>query len=201
MSVSKTKGKPRSKQDSDVVQTNGDDESKTMDQLKDDNLQTIDYSELCKIKKDKIIIGDYSIDQNDLFFVCDAELDQKGLVNHHISSSNDLYTNGIPQIITQVFKVEKDILNQRDSTAEDKMIDSIHVKIKFTDVFINKPTTVNYYSGKEEILYPNVALLQDKTYSGILRVNADIEAKAYLKDGTVEIRRDEIKKFKLYINR
>ena len=197
MSVSKTKGKPRSKQDSDVVQTNGDDESKTMDQLKDDNLQTIDYSELCKIKKDKIIIGDYSIDQNDLFFVCDAELDQKGLVNHHISSSNDLYTNGIPQIITQVFKVEKDILNQRDSTAEDKMIDSIHVKIKFTDVFINKPTTVNYYSGKEEILYPNVALLQDKTYSGILRVNADIEAKAYLKDGTVEIRRDEIKKFKL----
>ena len=42
MSVSKTKGKPRSKQDSDVVQTNGDDESKTMDQLKDDNLQTID---------------------------------------------------------------------------------------------------------------------------------------------------------------
>ena len=63
MSVSKTKGKPRSKQDSDVVQTNGDDESKTMDQLKDDNLQTIDYSELCKIKKDKIIIGDYSIEK------------------------------------------------------------------------------------------------------------------------------------------
>jgi DNA-directed RNA polymerase beta subunit len=148
-------------------------------------------------KKEKIFVGDFSIDQDDLFLVGDAEIDDKGLVNHHLSSANDLYTNGIPQIITQVFKVEKEIVNQRDSTEEDKEIDQIFVTIRFTDVFISRPTMINYYSGKEEILYPNVALLEDKTYSANLRVNASITAVAYLKNGTTKTRTDEIKNFKL----
>jgi DNA-directed RNA polymerase beta subunit len=148
-------------------------------------------------KKAKLHIGDYSIDQADLFMVGDAELDANGLVNHHISSANDLYTNGIPQIITQVFKVDKTIYNQRDSTPEDKLISHIHVLIKFTDVFISRPTTVNYFSGKEEVLYPNVALREDKTYSANLRVNATIKATAHFKNGTSQVREDEIKNFKL----
>ena len=65
------------------------------------------------INKEKLTIGDFSINQDDLFLVGDAEIDDKGLVNHHLSSANDLYTNGITQIITQVFKVEKDIDNQK----------------------------------------------------------------------------------------
>jgi DNA-directed RNA polymerase beta subunit len=155
------------------------------------------YLSMCDKKKEKLVIGDYSIEQDDLYIVGDAELDDKGLVSHHISSADDLYTNGIPQIITQVFNVEKDIPNQRDSTPEDKLINRIHVLIKFTDVFISKPTMINYYSGKEEILYPNVALLGDKTYSANLRVNATIKAVAYLKDGTTKTRTDSIKNFKL----
>lgn len=148
-------------------------------------------------KKDKLNIGDYSLEQDELFIVGDSEIDDKGLVHHHISSANDLYTNGIPQIITQVFEVDKDIINQRDSTAEDKLIERIHVIIKFTNVFISRPTMINYYSGKEEVLYPNVALLEDKTYSANLRVNASIKATAYFKNGTTKVRTDELKKFKL----
>jgi DNA-directed RNA polymerase beta subunit len=148
-------------------------------------------------KKDKLNIGDYSIKQDDLYLVGDVEIKEKGLVHHHISSANDLYKNGIPQIITQVFKVEKDIANQRDSTSEDKLIETIYVLIKFTDVFISKPTTVNYCSGKEEVLYPNVALLEDKTYSANLRVNASITATAHLKNGSTKVRTDSIKNFKL----
>ena len=149
------------------------------------------------IIKEKLDICDYSVEQDELFDVGDAEIDDKGLVYHHKSSANDLYTNGIPQIITQVFKVEKDILNQRDSTPEDKLIDRIHTLIKFTDVYISRPTMINYYSGKEEVLYPNVALLEDKTYSANLRVNASITATAYYKNGTTKVRTDEIKNFKL----
>ena len=149
------------------------------------------------IKKEKQVVGDFSINQDDLFLVGDAEIDEKGLVNHHLSSANDLYTNGIAQIITAVFKVEKDIDNQRDSTAEDKEIDRINVLINFTDVFISRPTMINYYSGKEEVLYPNVALLKDKTYSANLRINATIKATAYLKSGGTKVRTDEIKNFKL----
>jgi len=149
------------------------------------------------ISKDKITIGDFAIAQDDLFLVGDAEIDDKGLVDHHISSSNDLYTNGIPHIITQVFKVEKEIENKRDSTAEDKEIEKVYIIIKFTKVYISRPTMVNYYSGKEEILYPNVALLKDKTYSANLRVDASINATAHLKNGDTRSRHDEIKNFKL----
>ena len=156
-----------------------------------------DFSYIANQKKEKLNVGDYSIEQDDLYMVGDAELDEKGLVHHHLSSANDLYTNGIPQIITQVFKVEKDIANQRDSTSEDKLIDRIYVLINFTDVFISRPTMINYYSGKEEVLYPNVALLEDKTYSANLRVNASIKATAYMKDGSTKTRTDEIKNFKL----
>lgn len=149
------------------------------------------------IKKEKLTIGDFSLNQDDLFLVGDAEIDDKGLVDHHLSSANDLYMNGITQIITQVFKVEKDIDNQRTSTPEDKEIERINVLIKFTDVFISRPTMINYYSGKEEVLYPNVALLKDKTYSANLRINASIKATAYLKNGGTKVRTDEIKNFKL----
>lgn len=162
-----------------------------------DNLYDNSQKGINIIKKDKIVVGDYSINQDDLFLVGDAEIDEKGLVSHHIESANDFYRNGIQQIITTVFKVEKDIDNQRSSTNEDREIKRFHVLINFTDVFISRPTMINYFSGKEEVLYPNVALLKDKTYSANLRINATITATAYLKNGTTKVRTDEIKNFKL----
>jgi DNA-directed RNA polymerase beta subunit len=156
------------------------------------------FSEMSNRKnKVNLDVGDFSVIQDDLYLVGDSEVSEKGLADHHLSSANDLYKNGIPQIITTVFKVEKDIANQRDSTAEDKLIETINVVIRFTDVYISRPTTVNYYSGKEEVLYPNVALLEDKTYSANLRVNASIVATAHFKDGSTKKRTDDIKNFKL----
>lgn len=157
-----------------------------------------EYKEHFKdVKVEPFTVGDYSINQSELYTVGDSELEEKGLVHHHISSANDLYNIGIPQIITQVFKVEKDIIPKRTSTPEDKMVERVHVLIKFTDVFIERPTTINYYSGKEEVLYPNAALNGDKTYSANLRVNANITATAYMNNGTKKVRTDEIKRFKL----
>ena len=141
--------------------------------------------------------GKNSIEQDDLFLLGDAELDNKGLVYHHISSSNDLYNIGIPQIITQVFKVEKDIINQRDITQDDKNIVKFNVVVEFTDVFMSKPTTIDYYSGKEEVIYPNQALLSEKTYSGNLSVNATIKAIAYMKDGTTKEKSASVNNFKI----
>ena len=150
-----------------------------------------------KVDKVKLVIGDKTIEQNELYAIGDAEIRDKGLVHHHIFSADDLYENGIPHIITQVFKVEKDIINKRDSTEEDKLIDRIHILIRFTDVFIDRPNTIDYYSGKEEVLYPNAALKGAKTYSANLRVNATIKAIAYYKDGSTKTRTDEINNFKL----
>jgi DNA-directed RNA polymerase beta subunit len=161
---------------------------------KDDNI----FSKMSNKKnKEKLNVGDFSVVQDDLYLVGDSEVSEKGLADHHISSANDLYKNGIPHIITTVFKVEKDIANQRDSTSEDKLIETVSVDIRFTDVFISRPTTVNYCSGKEEVLYPNIALLEDKTYSANLRVNASIVATAHLKDGSTKERTDKLSNFKL----
>ena len=150
-----------------------------------------------KDKSDKLSTGDYSINPDELYLVGDAELEEKGLVHHHLSSINDLYTNGIPHIITQVFKVEKDILNTRNITAEDKEIEYIHVEGKFTNVYIGRPTTTHYFSGKDEILFPNSAVISDKTLSADLRIDMQITATAYLKNKDTKVRTDEVKNFKL----
>ena len=136
-------------------------------------------------------------DQTELIFIGDAEIDDKGLVNHHISSSNDLYKIGIPSIITQGFKVEKEIINKRDITPEDRNITKINVTVTFTDVFMSKPTTTDYYTGKEEVAFPNTVLLSEKTYSGNLKVNATIKAVAHMKDGTTKEKTDSISNFKI----
>ena len=147
-----------------------------------------------------IISDNNKLDQDDLFLIGDAEIDNKGLVHHHLSSSNDLYDIGISQIISQVFnKVEQEIINQRDITVEDKDIEKIFIKVKFKDTFISKPTTIDYFSGKEEIIYPNRALLEEKTYSGNLRVNIEIKATAYMKNGTTKERTADVSNFKICI--
>jgi DNA-directed RNA polymerase II subunit RPB2 len=145
----------------------------------------------------KIRVGDYSLTNEDVFLVGDAEIDDKGLVHHHISSVNDLYGIGIPQIITQVFKLEFVIKDIRRNTPEEENIDHVIVKINFSDVNINKPTMINYSSGKEEILFPSVALLKEKTYKSTLRVNVNIEAIAVLKNGNNIVKKNTVKNFKL----
>jgi DNA-directed RNA polymerase beta subunit len=133
----------------------------------------------------------------DLFSVIDAEIDSKGLVDHHLASINDFYNVGLKEIITKVFQIEKEIDNFRDNTAEDKEITKIHVIINFTDVFLSHPTFINYHSGKEQALFPKTAILEDKTYSANLKVNATIKATAYLKNGSTKVRDAVVKDIKL----
>ena len=49
---------------------------------------------------------DYSLTAEEVFLVADAEVAAKGLVDHHISSANDLYGIGIQQIVEHVFELD-----------------------------------------------------------------------------------------------
>ncbi len=129
-------------------------------------------------------VFDYSLTNDEVFLVGDAEIDEKGLIHHHIASANELYSIGIPQIITQVFKLEFIAKEIKRSTQEEENIDHIIVKINFSDVLINKPTMINYNSGKPEVLYPNMAILKDRTYKSNLKVNVHLEATAVLRSGS-----------------
>jgi DNA-directed RNA polymerase beta subunit len=140
---------------------------------------------------------DYSINADDLFLVGDSLLDSKGLISHHLESANNFYKNGIRQIITQGFKIEKELVNRRSATPEDKEIERIFCEVIPTDVQLRPPTTLHYKTGKEIVLYPKVALAREKVYSGPLLISCDVKATAYLRDGTTQVRTDTVKSFRI----
>lgn len=144
-------------------------------------------------------IGDFSIDQKDLVLVGNQLIQEIGLVNHNIESANHLYKHGLSQIITQVFKIEKDIENKRHSTAEDKEIDRIKFEVQFTKVYTSNPTTLNYTVGTNNTINPITAHTEDKTYSAIIKVDTNIKATAYLHNGGTKVREEQLNKFKLCV--
>ena len=95
---------------------------------------------------------DYNIKWDDLYMVGDAYIDEEGLNGHHIKSANEFYTKGIGQIITEGFDIRKVIVNKRTATNEDKSIDHIDVAVTFTKAKIEPPTTLNYTTGKEDMI-------------------------------------------------
>ncbi len=147
--------------------------------------------------EDKIKLSfDYDIKSVDLIQVGDSFLDQKGLIGHHIESANHFYSDGIKQIITEGFSISKDIINKRVTTAEDQSIERISCEVKFVDVTLQPPRTLNYTTGKDVLLMPQTALMNDKTYSGYLFLSFEVKAVAYRKDGTTIERVDRVNNFK-----
>jgi len=140
---------------------------------------------------------DYTIEQDDLFLVGDSLIDKKGLISHHLESANNFYEHGITQIITQGFKIEKEIINKRTITPEDREIDYIHCEVIPTEVELKPPTMFNTNTSKEIEIYPRMALATEKIYSGILLISCNIKATAYLKNGGSIERTDTIKSHRI----
>lgn len=149
-------------------------------------------------KAKKLAIGKFhhDIDPNDLILVGDAVIEKKGLISQHIESANKFYSIGIPQII-QGFKIKRTITNRRSDTPEDREIERIECEVITKDTKLRKPTTLEYSTGKEETLYPNEALVEEKYYSGGLSFSCDIIAKAYKSNGTFVERKATVKDFKV----
>ena len=130
---------------------------------------------------------------DDTIYVGKTALDKKGFAYHHISSFDDFVENGIKQIITQVFKINKDFTIVHDS----EQIDRINVQVAFTDVKISKPKFNAFKKGITQPLMPNPALVNDKTYSASLYIDSTITATAYFKDGTTQVKSQSVKNKKI----
>ena len=150
-----------------------------------------------KVKSLTIRSFDFSIKPDELYLVGDALLDKKGLISHHIDSANNFYQNGIEQIITHGFKIERDIANRRSATQEDRDIERIHCEVIPRKIKLRPPTTLHYATSQEIVLYPKTALAREKVYSGSLSFSCEIVAKAYLKNGEVIERRDKVDDFQI----
>ena len=133
------------------------------------------------------------IPPNDFYLVVDAELQEKGLVSHHKSSFNTFVEVGIEQIITSVFKLDRQIHNVNRTSPRDKDIDYVNLEINFTKVYISSPTTINPYTNVEEPLLPLTAIQRELTYEGTVHVDANIKATAQKTDATAVVREDQVK--------
>lgn len=139
----------------------------------------------------------YKIKKNDLIYVGDAELDAKGLVSHHLDSYNKCVDDGFSEIVEHVFKIDRKIKNERNETKEDQEIESIRIEVYFRNVKLKKPTFINYSTGKEEILYPMKALMEDKTYSASMLVDVNVKVTAEKKDGKKEVKKGQVNNLNL----
>ena len=101
-------------------------------------------------------------DPEHLILVGDAMLDETKLIGHHLDSANAFYETGVNQIITEGFLIQKRHINNRTHTEEDKSINYIEANVKFTNVKIDPPTSLNCVTGDDEPLFPKNALLYNK---------------------------------------
>jgi DNA-directed RNA polymerase II subunit RPB2 len=139
-----------------------------------------------------------SIDPDILPIVIDAQIDKRSLVSHHIESFNSFTSQGLAQIVTQLFKVEASMPNELVSTPEDQEIETISFSVVFTNARIGRPTTNNYHSGRPENLMPQQARMHKLNYSGPLYINATVTATAYPKDGgPPRVRTENISDFRI----
>jgi DNA-directed RNA polymerase beta subunit len=134
---------------------------------------------------------------DDTFNIIHQEIVEKGLTSHALDSMNDFYNVGVEQIMTKVFDIDTTFDNERDKTPADKSIAKIRFQVQFSNISLKAPITAGYCSGKDKILTPNIAHIEDRTYSSNLYTDATIKAWAYHHDGRVEERTALVQNFRL----
>lgn len=128
-------------------------------------------------------------DDEELMGLADAIVRGKPLTDHHLQSANHLYSSGLKDIITRTFNIGRKIVNQRNSTEDEKKIARIDCALRFTDIYIKRP-----FFNKENVevpLTPMVAMRTGRVYGGSLSVDFDVEANAISADGSVIATRKE----------
>jgi DNA-directed RNA polymerase beta subunit len=132
-----------------------------------------------------------SLRKEDLIAIIDAEVAENGLINHHMSSFNDFTGSGMPQIVTQLFKVKNVFDPERNKTEEDLAIKTVKYTVKFNKIELKKPGW-HKRTGVAEALSPYMARRHDLNYSSVMTVDATVKATAYPRDGGEPIRKEPV---------
>jgi DNA-directed RNA polymerase II subunit RPB2 len=136
---------------------------------------------------------------DDLQQVLHAFLDEHGLTGHHVRSANDLYENGIPQIVLHGFKIRKEIENLKGVDGKDTFKDSeisyIECEVIPTGVTLGSPKMIHYGTSQEITLYPQIAASTNKVYSGPLHLSCTVKAVAHMRNGTTREREAHVENF------
>jgi DNA-directed RNA polymerase beta subunit len=142
-------------------------------------------------------INNANLTPDDTWLVLHQEVEENKFSNHSIESINDFYAVGIGQIMTKVFDINHLMDNTRDKTPADRLIKKIRFQVSFDNIKMKAPVTAGYCSGKEKILTPITAHIEDRTYSSNLYVDVTIRAWAYNHDGSETERESRVLNFRL----
>jgi len=157
------------------------------------------YDDKYKDKLKELTIGT-DIDDDDLYFIGDAVIDEKSLVYHHINSFNETLCKGMKEIIEEVFKIDRwvDRIKSEGETEEDKKISKVNVKIDFRDTEIGYPTYAESNINDYKPLMPIRAIRESKSYNATVKVTVKMEAYAYDdKNNIIDEAKHTRKEFKL----
>lgn len=149
---------------------------------------------LISTKELRIVNKITDIMENDLLAIMLDYIDNVGICGHHLNSINEFYLTGIKSIMRDIFEIKVSINNPRDSEIESNII-NVETKFVINDVKLMSPTYTNIMTDTEELLYPSMAVTQEKTYSGKIYVDGVISATATFKNGTTETREENVSNF------
>jgi DNA-directed RNA polymerase beta subunit len=138
------------------------------------------YDDITSVKNDDLTDAD-------MISFIDAAVSHFTLVGHNIKSFNELLSSGIPKIITEMFRIDKPVQNERMNITEDiKTYTSFNIRIRFSNVKIHKPTYATFVTGNITDLWPNKARNGGGLYAGPLTLAAHITLEANRTTGGVE---------------
>ncbi len=140
-------------------------------------------------------VDNAKVTPHDMMSFISAAVDYSGLVGHNTNSFNDLMDRGIPSIITQMFRVDRMIKNEREQTPQDRLIKSIRIQIGFSDVSVGRPVYSTFPIGRTVDLYPNRARLSGVPYAAPITLSASVTLTAHYADGRTEAKHADILPF------
>jgi DNA-directed RNA polymerase II subunit RPB2 len=132
-------------------------------------------------------------DEHDLNVIPLAETRHRGFSGDHLRSHDDFMENGLPQIITNTFRIELNVTNTRDTTPEDKSIAHINARVEMSNVRLQRPESMHFVRGATDLLMPSRALLENKTYGSALFVDMKCTLTAHHHDGRTTEMVDTVK--------
>lgn len=145
-------------------------------------------------------IGDVEngdLTKRDMLAFITAAVQQHGLVGHNLDGYNELVEHGLDQIMTQLFKIDRMLRNERTQTEADRRCKSYQIQMSFHGLEVGRPVCTTFLTGQFMDLYPNQARITGIPYSGAVTLGASVTLRAHYEDGRTEEKTAEIPPFQI----
>jgi DNA-directed RNA polymerase beta subunit len=157
-----------------------------------------DSIEKGSVKKDLIEKNSIDLHSADINYLVKKICESQKFLRHHLDDF-DILIDFLRIIVTLQFAISiPPMHNNRKSTEEDLKISQISATVKFTNLNINNPMSMNLYTKKETPLFPSTCRQNSNNYIAPIKLSAVLKLIAYDEKGNIyKTFEDEVKDFDL----